>query len=69
MVYLAIGVSGKVSKRSLSFRIMEWLHKNNYGHIHQEWFKELDNRQSFELPIDDWLKENYPSIWEEWLNG
>ena len=48
---------------------MEWLHKNNYGHIHQEWFKELDNRQSFELPIDDWLKENYPSIWEEWLNG
>ena len=54
---------------SLSFWIMEWLYENDYEYIHQEWYKELGNRQPFELPIDDWLEKNHPDIWDEWLKS
>lgn len=58
------------NEKSPWMELMEWLYDNGYGTIHNEWFVLLkDKNNPHELPIDKWLKEEYPLVWAEYNDG
>lgn len=61
-------ITPQTGEKSPWMKLMEWLYERGYGDIHREWRSELSGRQAHELPIDEWLRKNHPTIWNEY-NG
>lgn len=51
-----------MSKNNYPINLTDWLYRNNYGYIYDEWLKDLSDIEEW-----DFVKEKYPKIWEEYV--